>query len=116
VRSIRQMMQEQRLPYLRANPHQRVQRGQGVLEHHADLLAGDFREPTWGSLQQVLALEVRCARGHARGTWQQTQYCRDGEGLARARLSDNSECFPASEIERDTAHDLLQMAGLTDGD
>ncbi len=50
-------MRAHRLDQLRADPVERVQRGQRVLEDHRDVVAPDRAQLVFGERHQVLALE-----------------------------------------------------------
>ena len=104
-------LEEHRLGDLLADLHDRVQRGQRVLEDHGDLVAADVVEVLFGDLQKVLAVIQDLA------AFDDGVACEDAEdrlcrnGLAGTGLTDDRKCLTALQIEGDIA-DRLQRTGL----
>jgi hypothetical protein len=92
---------------LPAEPVERMQAGERVLEHHADALAADLAELRAAHGQQVAPLEPGPA-GDVRAGDQAEQRL-GGHALARARLADDAEGLALADGER-RAPDGVQRA------
>ena len=92
---------------LPADPHRRVQRGHGVLEHRAEMLAADGPAQPGRSVQHVLSAHGDGAgRDRGRLTRQQAQQRHAEHALAGPGLTDQAEDLPAPDLQADAADRL----------
>ena len=90
----------ERFCQLRADLHERVEGSHRVLEDHRDALTTDFAELAFGDFQKINAAEKRLPAVNATGRLRdQPKQGLAGDGLARARFPDDSECLPGIDLE-----------------
>src|SRR5581483_12491395 len=91
----------QRLGDCRADAHSRIERGEGVLEHHLDVPA-ELREVALVTAADDVAVEANLA---ARRLLEREEEARERR-LPRPRLADDSEGLAARDAERDSVERL----------
>ncbi len=100
------LVSEDRLEDLLADLVERVERGQGVLEDHRDLVAAHAAQLLGVELVQVLALEHDAAGDLGVRRPGQAEDGHVGDALAAARLADDAERLALLDRERDAVHGL----------
>src|SRR5918999_855274 len=84
-------MREYRLLELLADGVERIERGQRILEDHADLAAADAAQLFVRQLVDAPAFEPHLAAGDASGRLEQPDDGEAGNRFAGARLADDAE-------------------------
>ena len=102
-----------RLDELLADPVERVQAGQRVLEDHADALAAHLPHLLGRQVVDALAREADLAARDAARRIDQADHRRAGHRLAGAGLADDAQDLASGDVERD-AVDRLQHAAAGD--
>ena len=86
---------------LLADPVERVEAGERVLEHHADALAADLAHRLGRQIVDPLAAQQHLPARDAAGRLDQPDHRRAGDRLAGAGLADHAEHFAGPDVERD---------------
>ncbi len=94
-------VQQQRLGDLRADRHGGVERGERVLEDHADGVAAHVAQDRLGGGRQVGAVEEDAPAGDASPVGQEPEDGQRGHGLAAAGLPHDAEGLARREVEVD---------------
>ena len=90
----------ERLHDLLADRQHRIERCHRLLENHGDVAAPERGHLRFRDFRQVAALEQHAAAGDARGDrMQEAHHGERGDGLARARLSDDRHHFAAAHVK-----------------
>ena len=100
---------------LLADRHRRVQRGQRVLEDHADLVAADVAHALLRERAQFLAIELDAAGGDVAAGRKQVHDRQGGHGLTAAGFADDAERLARLDLEAnsvDSVHDALAQPDL----
>ena len=103
--SLHATVQAQGLGHLIANGVNWVQCRHRLLEDHADAVASNAAQRPVLHAHQFLPQKANAAR-EFRALRQQTHQGHGGDGLATARLTDQSQCFAAFQLEADLTHGL----------
>src|SRR6185437_12377260 len=90
-----------RLGELIADPHQRVEAGQGILEDDADPPSADFAHPRLRQVVDALAVERNFAAGDPAGRVEKANDGEPGQRLAGARFADHAQNLASPDVERD---------------
>ena len=91
-----------------SHPMDRVQRRQGVLEDHGDLLPADVAQLVRRQLQEVLALEDDLAADAGLLLRDQPHHGEERHALARAGLADHAERLAGRDRQRHAVDGLDQ--------
>src|SRR5690606_37456539 len=97
-------MAADRLGELAADGVERVQRGQRVLEHHADALAANLGHLLGRQVVDAPALQMDLAAGDVAGRLDQADDGGAGHRLAGAGLADHAEDFARHDVEGNVVH------------
>jgi hypothetical protein len=92
------------LDELLAHRIKRIQRGERVLEHHADLAAAHAAHLVLRQVVDAPSFQAHLAPGDAPGRLEQVDHRHAGEGLAGAGLADHPEDFARGDGERHAVH------------
>src|SRR3546814_6175054 len=80
---------------------ERVQRGLGVLEYHADVAATDAAKLLVRQVVDAAAVEADLAAGNAAGGVQESDHSRAGQRLAGAGLADHAQHLALADLKGD---------------
>ena len=83
-----------------------IERGHGVLEDHADLVAANVAQGGGIERHQILAVEMSGAGFDAAAGLEQAQDGHAGDGLARAGFSHDAQDLAGMDVETHPAHGL----------
>ena len=106
----------QGLDDLVADPEQRVERGQRVLEDHADAPAAPPAHLLRGQVVDALRPEADLAARDAAGRVDQPDHRRAGDRLAGPGLADHAEDLAAADLERHPIDGGQRPAARVEGD
>jgi hypothetical protein len=93
-------VQLDRLGDLLAHRHRGIQRGQRILEDHADLVAADVAHVLVGEAADLLAVQLDAAAGDRPAGGQQLHDRQRGHRLAAPRLAHDAERLPGLQVQR----------------
>ena len=102
-----------RLDDLVADPVQRIEAGERVLEDHADALAPDPAQLLRRQIVDPHARQIDLAAGNAAGPVDQADHREAGDGFAGAGFTDHAQHFALGDVERH-AVDGAQRAAAGD--
>jgi glycine/D-amino acid oxidase-like deaminating enzyme len=103
---------QDRLDQLLAHRVERVERGQRVLEDHADPLAAHPAHVFGWEVVDALAIEPDLAAGDAAGGLEQADDGGAGHRLARAGFADDAENFAFVDLEGDVVDGDQRAAAI----
>ena len=110
------VVEEHGLGQLLADAHDGVQCGEGILEHHGQLVAAQGVEVLLGDLQQILAVVDDFAAFHHGVARQDAHDGAGGDGLAGAGLSGDGKGFSLIEVEGNVPHGADGAVVRAEGD
>ena len=98
------LVQDEGLHHLTADGEDRVERGHGLLEDHADLFAADAAHLGGGEPDEVLSEQRDIAADDLGGGGQQAHDREGGDALAGAALADDAQGASLFDREGDAVH------------
>jgi len=94
-------MDTKALPDLVSDPHDRIERGQRVLEDHSDLVPSEFTHLFLVQFHQALPLKKDTAPCEPAWKRNQTHKTQARDGLSAAALSDDAQDLTSLQVKGD---------------
>ena len=91
------LMQDERLGDLPADPHDRIERGHRLLEHHRDGVAADVAHDRLGQADELAAVEPHAAFDPPGRLGDEAHDGERGDALAAAGFADHAEDLAARQ-------------------